>query len=114
MHEFSLCEGIVKQVSIANNQRLDNVATINLTIGKLAGVDVESLLFWYPVVAKKFNCSAILHVDEPDGLVVCNQCSNRFTLINFYDPCPKCGAFADYEIVQGKELLVKSFELNFL
>lgn len=112
MHEFSLCEGIIKQVSKANNNRLDNVININLSIGKLSGVDLDSLLFWFPVVAGKLNSGHIkVNVIEPNGEAVCNSCGHDFILTNLYDPCPNCKEFANYKITQGRELLVKSFEL---
>lgn len=112
MHEFSLCEGILKQVAKANHGKLDNVATVNLVVGKLAGVDLASLLFWFPVVAEKMHCAQIaIKVDEPDGIGMCNHCGQEFILHNLYDPCANCGTFGDYQIKSGRELLVKSFEL---
>lgn len=113
MHEFSLCEGIISQVSRANQQNLSNIEQINLEIGKLAGVDLESLLFWFPVVAEKLNCKHIkLVVAEPIGIANCKSCSNDFELINLYDQCPHCNTFGNYEILQGRELIVKSFSLS--
>lgn len=113
MHEFSLCQGIIKQVAKANHERLDNVAEVSIEVGKLAGVDVESLQFWFPVVAEKMNCTMLkLNLEQVDGLARCNQCTTSFNLLNLYDPCPNCGAFSDYVIEHGRELLVKSFSLN--
>ncbi len=112
MHEFSLCEGIIHQVSRANNNNLENVEQINLEIGKLAGVDLNSLLFWFPVVAEKLNCKHIkLNVVEPLGIANCKNCTKDFELVNLYDQCPHCNSFGNYEIKQGRELLVKSFNL---
>lgn len=112
MHEFSLCEGIIKQVSRANNEILDNVSQIKIEIGKLSGVDVESLVFWFPVVAEKLVCGQIqLEVAEIEGLALCAKCNQQFTLINLYDACPHCQSYGDYQILQGRELLVKSFSL---
>jgi hydrogenase nickel incorporation protein HypA/HybF len=112
MHEFYLCEGIVKQVSRANAGVLDNVSQIKIEIGKLSGVDLESLIFWFPVVAEKLACRQIqLEVNEIDGLALCSKCNQQFTLTNLYDACPHCQSYAEYQILQGRELLVKSFSL---
>lgn len=113
MHEFSLCEGILKQVAKANQNNLNNVTKINIIIGKLAGVDLQSLLFWFPVVLKK-RClhEIVIEVEEPIGKAICKSCNHTFEIINLYDPCPTCNTFGDYEITSGRELLVKSFELQ--
>lgn len=112
MHEFSLCEGILKQVSRANKNTLNNITQINLEIGKLAGVDLDSLLFWFPVVTEKLLCPQIkLKVNNLDGKAICKQCQQEFNIINLYDPCPNCNAFGNYRIISGRELLVKSFEI---
>ncbi|HRG62075.1 MAG TPA: hydrogenase maturation nickel metallochaperone HypA [Burkholderiales bacterium] len=113
MHEFSLCEGIVKQVSRANAGILENISQITIEIGKLSGVDVDSLTFWFPVVAEKMACGQVkLEVFEVDGLALCSKCNQQFLLTNLYDACPHCNAYGDYQILQGRELLVKSFSLN--
>lgn len=110
MHEFSLCEGIIKQAVRANQDQTDNLATVTIEVGKLAGVDVESLRFWFPVVAGKLSCPQLqLKINEIDGRGHCNSCNHDFTLLNLYDPCPNCGAFGDYQIIQGREMLIKSF-----
>lgn len=110
MHEFSLCEGIIKQVVRANHEQTDNLATVTIEVGKLAGVDIESLSFWFPVVAGKLNCPELqLQINEVDGRARCNSCNHDFILQNLYDPCPSCGTFGDYQIMQGREMLIKSF-----
>lgn len=113
MHEFSLCEGIIKQVSRANAGVLDNVSQIKIEIGKLSGVDLESLVFWFPVVAEKLACGQVqLEVTEIEGSALCTKCNQQFFLTNLYDACPHCKTYGDYQILQGRELLVKSFSLN--
>lgn len=110
MHEFSLCEGIIKQAVRANDNQSDNLATVTIEVGRLAGVDIESLRFWFPVVATKLNCSQLqLQINEIEGLAHCNKCNNDYNLLNLYDPCPHCGAFGEYRITQGREMLIKSF-----
>ena len=113
MHEFSLCEGILKQVAKANQNNLTNVEYINIEIGKLAGVDTQSLLFWFPVVAKKLSCEHVqLAITEPEGIALCNTCAQQFEIHNLYDACPHCYTFGNYEILHGRELMVKSFTLT--
>jgi hydrogenase nickel incorporation protein HypA/HybF len=112
MHEFSLCDGILKQVARANQNNLANIDEIIIDIGKLANIDVRSLCFWFPVVAKNISCSQIkLTVNQIDGLALCNTCMCQFNLNNLYEPCPKCHEFGNYSIINGQELLVKLYKL---
>jgi Zn finger protein HypA/HybF involved in hydrogenase expression len=76
-------------------------------------VDLNSLTFWFPIVAGKFNVPELkLKVIEQDGLAKCNCCLQQFHLINLFDPCPHCASYGDYQILQGREMLIKSFALD--
>ena len=106
MHEFSLCDGIIKQVAKANQNNLDNVDEVIIEIGALANVDTQSLCFWFPVVAKNMSCSHIkLTVDQVGGLALCKSCKCQFNLSNLYEQCPECHEFGNYDLIQGQELL---------
>ncbi len=52
MREFSLCSGILSQVAKANPSGLSRVAVITIEVGELAGVDLDSLCFWFPMVVE--------------------------------------------------------------
>lgn len=113
MHEFSLCEGIIKQIALANQSNLSDIEGVVVEIGALANVDIESLCFWFPIVAATEHAQQIkLTVNRIKGLALCNNCQNQFELNNFYDQCSKCGEFANYTLISGSELIVKSFILN--
>ena len=110
MHECSLCEGIVKQVIRANHGKTVDLSSVKIEVGKLSGVDLDSLCFWFPVVSGKLNCPELkLEVIETDGVAHCNHCQHDFTLVNLYDACPKCNTHGDFTITSGRELLIKSF-----
>lgn len=113
MHEFSLCQGIIKQILAANHNDLSNISEIIVDIGEFAGVDITSLCFWFPVVAKDASSSNIkLRVNRIAGLAKCEKCMNEFSLVNLYTPCPKCNEFGNYALIQGKELLIKYYILK--
>lgn len=44
MYEFSLCEGIIQQITRYNGNKISNVADIILEFGSLAGVRVIMFL----------------------------------------------------------------------
>ncbi|AUR51172.1 hydrogenase maturation nickel metallochaperone HypA [Aquella oligotrophica] len=109
MHEFSLCEGIIKQVLKQKTILPEDIVSINIAIGELAGVDIDSLQFWFPVVAAKFQLADVkLKIDIIPARVICKSCNTEFHLQKLFDPCPVCSAYANYDFLSGRELLVKS------
>ena len=109
MHEFSLCEGIIKQVLKQKIILPEDIASINITIGELAGVDIDSLQFWFPVVAAKLQLADVkLNIDIIPARVICKSCNTEFHLQKLFDPCPICNSYANYDFLSGRELLVKS------
>lgn len=112
MHEFSLCEGIIRQVTAAQPHKKQQIKTVNVAIGELAGVDIDSLKFWFPVVAKKMNLPNLnLVIETIKSVVKCQSCNHQFRLKNYLTPCPKCNAYANYTFICGRELIVKSIVL---
>lgn len=109
MHEFSLCEGIIKQVLKQKTIPPEDIASINVAIGELAGVDIDSLQFWFPVVAAKLQLADVrLNIDIIQARVICKSCNAEFHLQKLFDPCPVCNTYANYDFLSGRELLVKS------
>lgn len=113
MHELSIAQNIVE---ICEEQiKLNNKSTIyevEIEIGELSGVIPEALKFALPEATKntlaektKFIITVI------PAIAVCNECKNEFAVQNYYSPCNKCNAF-DYDIKQGKDLIVKSIVLE--
>jgi len=112
MHEFSLCEGIITQVKVARPQDADKVNLVKVLIGELAGVDISSLKFWFPVVARKMDVpQLLLSVIPIVARACCNNCQHTFRLQAYYQECPSCGNYANFAIIQGKELMVDSIIL---
>lgn len=110
MHEFSLCQGIIKQVLAANENSLTDVSEIILEVGELANVDIPSLSFWFPVVAKKAEYPNVrLTVNKIAGFAKCGNCQHEFHINKLYSACPACKEFGDYSLIRGNELLVKSY-----
>ena len=109
MHELSIALGIVK---IAEQEAVKNKASqilsIELEIGVLAGVELDSLNFVWPSAVK----GTILENSKKeiitiDAVAVCVDCDTKFQLHNSYDACPKCAS--NLKIIEkGKELRVKS------
>jgi len=84
MHEMSIAQNII---DIAANEvekaGVRNVLELELEIGKLAGVEYESLEFALKILAPGSvldGCRLVIH--KPDGEAVCNDCESRFSHFN--------------------------------
>ncbi len=112
MHELSIAMGIIKiaedETAKANAKKVEK---IELEIGTLAGVELESLNFVWPSAVKGTvleNAEKKIEVIQAKGK--CLDCNSIFLLENIYDSCPECNSFLK-GIIKGKELRVKSLEV---
>ena len=112
MHEFSLCQNIAKIVSTNSKKENKTVKKVVLKVGDLAGVDAESLCFWFPVAIKNTDIkNTKLELVHEKGHAKCLDCSHEFKLTQLYQACSKCGSF-NKDIIKGQELLVQSIIYN--
>ncbi len=113
MHELSIAMGIVKiaEDEIAKT-KAEKVDLIELEIGTLAGIELDSLEFVWPSAVK----DSVLEFAEKKIYVIngkgkCIDCNTTFDINFIYDPCPNCNSFLK-GILQGKELRVKALEVS--
>lgn len=112
MHELSIAMGIVKiaedETSKAN---ADEVTKIELEVGILSGVEIDSLEFvWSSAVKDSVLEKAELEIIKISGKGKCTDCDTEFDMENIYDVCPKCSS--NFKgVLQGKELRVKALEV---
>ena len=111
MHELSIAQSIV---DILHDQmrihRLLKVESVWLRVGVLRNVEIESLGFGFDVLTAGSPLEgAQLEVEEVPIKGRCLQCSQEFTLSNWFDDCPICGG-ARVEITSGKELDIVAIE----
>ncbi len=114
MHELSLAHGIVEQAAeAAVKAKADRVVSVQLKVGRLAGVEPGALLFCYDLVAKgtPLEGSRLEILDLP--LVVwCAHCLKEVELPGVQSfRCPTCGTPCG-EIRQGRELEIASLEIE--
>ncbi|MCE2611696.1 hydrogenase maturation nickel metallochaperone HypA [Flavobacteriaceae bacterium D16] len=113
MHEMSIALSIVKIAEEeARKAKVTQFAAIDLEIGTLAGIEFDALDFvWEAAVQKTVLEKAEKRIIKIPGKANCSDCGQEFTLSFVYDNCPSCGSYLKH-IVQGKELRVKSLELE--
>ncbi len=109
MHELSIVMSIIdiaqQQTDAADSTLVDE---IELEIGSLSGVDMDALEFaWDQAVKDTILENAVRKINLIEGKAVCLDCKTAFNIQNYYEPCPGCNGHL-VEIVQGKELRVKS------
>jgi len=113
MHEMSIAESVLQ--IIEDKARTDGYArvrTVWLEIGKLAGVETESLRFCFDAVARDSIAEdARLEIIETAGQGWCMVCARNVTVAARYEPCPICGS-AQIEVTGGEEMRVKELEVE--
>lgn len=108
MHELSVVTSILK-ITEEEVKKIQgkNVREITLKIGKLAGVELDSLYFaWEQCIKGTILERAELIIEEPEGKAKCAECNTSFALEKIYDSCPNCKS-PFKEILSGKELKIK-------
>ena len=113
MHEMSLMASMLE--IIEEQARLDGflkVTRVILEVGRLAGVEPQSMRFAFDV-GTHGSCAegAELVLEETEGRGRCPACGAEAVLQAFYDPCPACAA-VPMQILAGRELRVVSLDVE--
>lgn len=112
MHELSIALGIVKIAEDETSKaKVSKVTKIELEIGVLSGVEIDSLNFiWESAVKDSVLELAEKEISIIEGIGKCADCDSEFDMENIYDCCPNCGS--NFKgILKGKELRVKALEV---
>ena len=113
MHEMSIALSIVEAIEAkAREEGAAKISGVDLLIGKLAGIEPESLRFCFSAAAKGTLAEdALLAVEEPEGVGECGECGKRFSVTFYYAECPECRSLR-IKIVSGEEFLIQSITLE--
>jgi len=113
MHEMSIALSIVEAVDAqARQEGARAISAIELRIGKLAGIEPDSLRFCFSAAAKgTLADSALLVIEEPEGVGECGECGIKFPVDFYYAECPACRSLR-ITIVSGEEFLIQSMTIE--
>jgi hydrogenase nickel incorporation protein HypA/HybF len=113
MHELSIVMSIVETATEkVRENHATSVERIDLVIGALAGIDNQALDFSWDVAVKDTVLqSANRNIISIPGKAKCITCDSEFEIAEIFDPCPLCGEHL-LQVLQGKELQIKSMVLN--
>jgi hydrogenase nickel incorporation protein HypA/HybF len=113
MHELSIALGIVKIAEEESRKAAaTKVTSIELEIGSMSGIELDSLDFAWPVAVKDtVLAEAAREIDWIEAKARCAECQFEFDVENSFDTCPRCKSYFK-DIYKGKELRVKSLEIE--
>ena len=113
MHEISVCQGLLKQVSqIAAENNATAIKKIFLQIGPLAGVESALLQAAFPIASKGTLAEqAKMFIQDMPVCVRCKTCNaeSEARLNNL--TCAACGDWKT-ELLSGDELLIERVEMQ--
>lgn len=109
MHELSIAQSIVELAELqAKEHHATEIEELELEIGTLAGVEIQSLDFALQSSVKGTmlnKAKVVRHDIEAEGR--CGDCGNVFPVDTLFSPCPHCKSYC-VKIIKGKELRIKS------
>ena len=113
MHEMTIAMNIVDIIcKQANDENAHKINSVDLEIGELSGIMIESLEFCFEAACKNTLADgAGLNINTIKAEAFCKSCNKNFAIESDFSPCPTCDNF-NYELLKGKELLIKSFNID--
>jgi len=113
MHELGIATRIVEIVKqAAADNSADRVATVTVEIGRLSGVDSESLEFSFAALTKGTELEgARLIVEEERPRAKCRQCGGEYEVDLSDFRCRACGS-SSFDVISGMDVYVKQVEVE--
>ncbi len=114
MHELSIVEVLIEQVEKEVEQagEAGRVSQVDLVIGRLSGVNTDSIRFAFEVLAPGTLVEgAELRIAEPQALCCCRTCGVETEVEDLAAFCPRCDS-SDIYFEGGQELLLEAINLE--
>jgi hydrogenase nickel incorporation protein HypA/HybF len=114
MHEVAIADALIEQVQseIDRAEASGRVTRVSLVVGRLSGVNPDSLRFALDLLVKGTILeSARIEIAEPAAQCQCAACGCRTEIEDLEARCPSCGS-SDITIEGGRDLLLESIELE--
>ena len=114
MHEMGIAMEIIDiaKASVPADMQGARIERINLQVGKLSAIVIDSLRFCFDLAVKETPLEGTeLEIEELDVVVRCKKCQTRWTVTEPVFICKACQS-GDIEIITGRELEIKSIEIE--
>ncbi len=113
MHEMSLAVDIVDlAVQTAVREKAQRISGVEIEVGNLAGVLVDSLEFCLGAAARDTLAEgAAFRIIPQQATGKCRDCGIGFDVVSFYQHCPDCSGI-NVEITGGQQLKVAAVTIE--
>ena len=114
MHELSIVEALIEQVEkeVQRAGQAGRVTGLDLVIGRLSGVNADSLRFALEMLGPGTVVEAAeVRITEPYANCRCRACGEATEVDELVICCPACGS-ADVYLEGGADLWLQSIELE--
>jgi hydrogenase nickel incorporation protein HypA/HybF len=114
MHELSIVDALIEQVGreVHRSGHAGKVRGIELNIGRLSGVNCDSIRFAFDLLAPGTLVEgAAISILQSKAACRCHACNACVEIDDMAFKCPKCGADA-ITIEGGRDLMLQSIELD--
>jgi len=113
MHELSIAQNIIEIVKDhVEKLHASRVTEVELDIGTISGVIPETLEFALDIAVKNTIMEgAKIKMNIFHAKAKCLSCEKDFEMEDIYTMCPHCSSM-QYDVIQGKELKVKSIKFE--
>ncbi|MCR4411124.1 MAG: hydrogenase maturation nickel metallochaperone HypA [Thermoguttaceae bacterium] len=114
MHELAIVEAILDEVQneVRQSGAAGRIARIELAIGRLSGVCVDSVRFAFELLTQGTPLEgAELRIREPRAVCVCQACGARTEIGEMIAGCPNCSDRA-VTVEGGRDLVLETIEIE--
>ena len=114
MHELSIVEALIEQAQreLTRAGQRGKVVRLELGIGRLSGVNSDSVRFAFDLLAPGTRVEgAEIVIREPKAVCRCRACNARVEIENLVVHCPQCDS-DDIAIEGGRDLMLQSIDVE--
>ncbi len=115
MHEVSIALGMIDEVTrIARENNAQKILAVNLKIGKMSGIVIDSLKFAFDAIKLEnpLLSDTNISIEEVPLIYECNSCNKSFILDSPHFPsCPECRSYK-LKLISGEEMNIKNVEIE--
>jgi len=112
MHELSICQALIAQVSGIAHERAGRITAVHACIGPLSGVEAGLLADAYPLAAAGTAAEGSrLELETAPVRVRCRTCGAEGDAAPNRLLCPTCGDWHT-DLISGDEMLLLRVELE--
>jgi hydrogenase nickel incorporation protein HypA/HybF len=111
MHEIGIANDLLQIVlEVSEREKLSKVTKVNIIFGQMIQIVPDIFNFAFSeCVRDTVAMDAELNIEILSVKLKCRICNDEFVINDNIFSCSKCGS-TELDVIQGKELFVKSIE----